>query len=103
MPQAPSAPLPHFFPVLLMHMVVALFEWDMYFTDKQRDGKKIPLRQRIRAAIEKTAYTNMLTVFFAFYFKLTWSDFITLRRHPDSVFFLLRMAQTLEKSVKNLS
>jgi hypothetical protein len=66
----------------------------------RRDEKKIPLRPMVKAAIVNTVYTNVLTVFFAFYCKLTWADFITLRRHPDSLFYLLRMARALENGVK---
>ena len=95
-----SASVPRYCSSLLFHMVVSLFEWDDYHVNMQRDGKKIPLRPLVKAAIVKTVYTNVLTVFFAFYFKLSWADFITLRRHPDRLFFLLRMAQTLEKGVK---
>lgn len=95
-----SASLPHRCFSIPLHMVAALFEWDMYFTDMRRDGRKIPLIPRIKGAIVKTVYTNVLTVFFAFYLKMPWGDFITLRRHPDSLFILLGMAQELEKGVK---
>lgn len=81
-------------------MVAALFEWDIYFTYMKRDQRKIPFIPMVEAAIKKTVYFNVLTVFFALYHKFAWTDFIRLRRHSDSLFYLLRMAQGLKNGVK---
>ncbi|CAK7026942.1 MAG: hypothetical protein DELT_02612 [Desulfovibrio sp.] len=79
----------------ILNMSSSLVEWDMYFTDKIRDGEEIPIRCLAKAACVWFVYFNLLTVFFVLYFKLSWAEFIDFRYGRNKVYNLMRFSSAL--------
>jgi len=87
---------------VIAYMAIVLMEWSQYCTDKTRDGEDIPLWSLVKSAWPRLVYFNLLTVFFALYFKLSWADFRDLRRHRDRLYYLVQFASALEHGIKDL-
>jgi len=94
--------LPHFCVRTVSYMAIILMEWSQYFHSKIRDGEEIPFRSLVVSAWPRLVYFNLLTVFFALYFKLTWADFHVLRRHRDRLYYLVQFASALEHGFKDM-
>lgn len=92
----------HLFIRSITYMAIVLMEWSQYCVDKVRDGESIPLWSLVKSAWPRLVYFNLLTVFFALYFKLSWADFRTLRRHRDRLYYIVQFASALEKGIKDL-